>query len=230
MDVTTVLRVAFSLAVVVGLLWLSYRVADRSRRGAPAGRTAQLTVVARQGLSPKSVAVLLDAGGTRYLLGVTDSSVTVIDQGPAPAAPPAPGPASPKHAVRGAAVPRLGPLNAVKSTTWSRSADSAAGAGVVDHDGPATQDAPSGTTDLASPSFDEAVLAAQGWLDDALVPSGAPAGPAPAGPVRTVTATAVGAAPSGTPVADPTGPATTRPFLALDTWRHAARSVWGPRR
>ncbi len=83
MDVTTVLRVAFSLAVVLGLLWVSYRVAGKTSRSAPRGRHEQLTVVARQGLSQKSAAVLLEAGGRRYLLGVTESSVTVID-GPSP--------------------------------------------------------------------------------------------------------------------------------------------------
>ncbi|MCM3536266.1 flagellar biosynthetic protein FliO [Cellulosimicrobium funkei] len=83
MDVTTVLRVAFSLAVVLGLLWVSYRVASKTSRSAPRGRQEQLTVVARQGLSQKSAAVLLEAGGRRYLLGVTESSVTVID-GPTP--------------------------------------------------------------------------------------------------------------------------------------------------
>uniref|UniRef100_UPI000849120B FliO/MopB family protein n=1 Tax=Cellulosimicrobium cellulans TaxID=1710 RepID=UPI000849120B len=83
MDVTTVLRVAFSLAVVFGLLWLSYRIAGRGTRSAGTGRGEQLTVVARQGLTQKSTAVLLEAGGKRYLLGVTEGSVTVID-GPTP--------------------------------------------------------------------------------------------------------------------------------------------------
>jgi flagellar protein FliO/FliZ len=78
-DVTTVLRVAFSLAVVFGLLWLSYRIAGRGSRSASTGRGEQLTVVARQGLTQKSAAVLLEAGGKRYLLGVTEASVTVID-------------------------------------------------------------------------------------------------------------------------------------------------------
>jgi flagellar protein FliO/FliZ len=89
-DVTTVLRVAFSLAVVFGLLWLSYRIAGRGSRSSSGGPGEQLTVVARQGLTQKSTAVLLEAGGKRYLLGVTEGSVTVID-GPAPrSAEPAP--------------------------------------------------------------------------------------------------------------------------------------------
>ncbi|GAA3227590.1 FliO/MopB family protein [Oerskovia jenensis] len=252
MDVTTVLRVAFSLAVVMGLLWLSYRVADRSRRTAPGGRGAQLTVVARQGLSQKSAAVLLDSGGTRYLLGVTESSVTVIDQGPAPVTTAAVVPASPKHAVRDVAGARTGPFNVVKSTTGQQSvADPLGGAevapaagvvqaaavGQVDADGPAERVRradPAGP----GPTFDEAVLAAQVWLDEAPVPraaaptlvtttTGGPAGTA--GMVPAVPAFARVAAPSGvgSDVLDPT---TVRSLLAVDTWRQAARAVWGPRR
>ncbi|MFF2621683.1 FliO/MopB family protein [Oerskovia jenensis] len=259
MDVTTVLRVAFSLAVVMGLLWLSYRVADRSRRTAPGGRGAQLTVVARQGLSQKSAAVLLDAGGTRYLLGVTESSVTVIDQGPAPVTTAAAVPASPKHAVRDVAGARTGPFNVVKSTTGQQSvadplgaaevapaartvqAAAVAAVGPVDADGQAGRGP---HADPAGPTFDEAVLAAQVWLDESPVPraaaptlvtttTGGPAGPAgPAGMVPAVPALpafASVAAPSGvgSDVLDPT---TVRSLLAVDTWRQAARAVWGPRR
>ncbi|MHA7132034.1 FliO/MopB family protein [Oerskovia turbata] len=289
MDLVTVLRVAFSLAVVVGLLWLSYRIADRSRRGASSTRGAQLTVVARQGLGAKSAAVLLEADGTRYLLGVTESSVTVIDQGPAPE--PAPGlPASPRHATQ-AVVPRLGPFNVVKSVSaWrstspddvvvARAGDAGASAVPLADDGTdcgrgaaasvvpaapvvrtepaglavpadlaasgvagarAAQDGPaatavttptsapaaaSATSGPAAPSFDEAVLAAQAWLGD--VPVLAPAGatrasvgvgsPGGAGPAA--------AAPGLRPGAE-TG---LRALLAGDTWRQAARSVWGPKR
>lgn len=229
------LRVAFSLAVVMGLLWLSYRVADRSRRQTPGGRGAQLTVVARQGLSQKSAAVLLDSGGTRYLLGVTESSVTVIDQGPAPAAAAAAAPAGPKHAVRDATASRLGPFNVVKSSAGPRSAATPSGAaavGVPDQGALAdvtdgTDPAPAG--DLAarptSPSFDEAVLAAQVWLDETPVTSVT----APTRPVRTVAVTAAAAAPSGVTSTGP-DPAAVRSLLAVDTWRQAARAVWGPRR
>jgi flagellar biogenesis protein FliO len=260
-DLVTVLRVAFSLAVVVGLLWLSYRIADRSRRGASSTRGAQLTVVARQGLGAKSAAVLLEADGTRYLLGVTESSVTVIDQGPAPET--APGlPASPKHATRGAVVPRLGPLNVVKSVAAWRSsspddvavarAGDAGAAVVTPADGgidggrgaaapvgpvaPAAQDgllAPAattaplvasarstGSTGPTAPTFDEAVLAAQAWLGDvpALAPAGAAGAPLGVGPEA--------AAPGRRPGAE-TG---LRALLAGDTWRQAARTVWGPKR
>lgn len=222
------LRVAFSLAVVMGLLWLSYRVADRSRRTAPAGRGAQLTVVARQGLSQKSAAVLLDSGGTRYLLGVTESSVTVIDQGPAPATSATTGPATPKHALRGATASRVGPFNVVKSTTGPQVVAAPVGG---------AEAGPLGDTGPAEPSqsFDEAVLAAHVWLGETTVPTddaatdpsaSGPAGPAPA-PAAAVFA--VAGAPSGVPTAL-LEPAAARSLLAVDTWRQAARAVWGPRR
>jgi len=210
-----VLRVVFSLAVVMGLLWLSYRVADRSRRSAPAGRGAQLTVVARQGLSQKSAAVLLESGGVRYLLGVTESSVTVIDQGPAPAS--APAPVGPRHAVRDPAASRLGPFNVVKSTPGPRPAPADA-VDRADLSGP-----------TAGPSFDEAVLAARVWLDEAVVAAPLTSPDLQAGPEQAVTTTVTPAAPSGGRPAV-TDQAAARSFLAADTWRLAARSVWGPRR
>jgi flagellar protein FliO/FliZ len=84
-DLVTVLRIAFSLAVVLGLLWLSYRFAGKGARSTAKAAGAELAVVARQGLTGKSAAVLLRSGGTQYLLGVTESSVTLIDRHDAPA-------------------------------------------------------------------------------------------------------------------------------------------------
>lgn len=138
MDVTTVVRVVFSLAVVFGLLWVSYRVAGRSSRSASAGRGEQLTVVARQGLTQKSAAVLLEAGGKRYLLGVTEASVTVID-GPTTqtASPSLPATASSSHAPR---VPSAG-------------AEPGPGTSTGTSTGPGPAD-----------SFDDIVTAAERWL------------------------------------------------------------------
>lgn len=75
------LRVVISLAAVFGLLfYLRKRVL--SRFGTP--RATQLSVVERQGLGPKSSVVLLDVAGRRYLLGVAESSVSVLDSFEAP--------------------------------------------------------------------------------------------------------------------------------------------------
>ncbi|MDQ0094629.1 FliO/MopB family protein [Paeniglutamicibacter psychrophenolicus] len=76
-----VLRVIISLAAVFGLLfYLRKRVL--SRFGTP--RATQLSVVERQGLGPKSSVVLLDVQGRRYLLGVAESSISVLDSFEAP--------------------------------------------------------------------------------------------------------------------------------------------------
>ena len=76
-----VLRVLVSLAAVFGLLfYLRKRLLPRF--GVP--RTSQLSVVERQGLGPKSSVVLLDVQGRRYLLGVAESSVSVLDSFEAP--------------------------------------------------------------------------------------------------------------------------------------------------
>ncbi|MCV9996259.1 flagellar biosynthetic protein FliO [Paeniglutamicibacter sp. ZC-3] len=72
-----------SLAAVFGLLfYLRKRVLTRF--GSP--RASQLSVVERQGLGPKSSVVLLDVQGRRYLLGVAESSISVLDSFEAPEA------------------------------------------------------------------------------------------------------------------------------------------------
>ena len=70
------LRVVLSLAVVLGLLWyVQRRVTGRSG----AQRAASLvTVVGRQGIGQKASVVVVDVEDTRYVLGVTEQSVTVI--------------------------------------------------------------------------------------------------------------------------------------------------------
>ncbi|MGB2557233.1 FliO/MopB family protein [Cellulosimicrobium cellulans] len=197
MDVTTVLRVAFSLAVVLGLLWVSYRVASKTSRSAPRGRQEQLTVVARQGLSQKSAAVLLEAGGRRYLLGVTESSVTVID-GPTP-------------------VPSDVPPTAVTA------ADATPGAPTSDE--PSFDDAVTAARLwLAQPPANGDAPAWNGEPGSvppdvrADVPAAAP--PAVSGPRVGTPGTAVVVAP-------PVPTSALRTFLAPDTWRKAARVVRG---
>jgi flagellar protein FliO/FliZ len=77
------LRVALSLAAVVGLLWfLQRRVQKGTRRGA---RASLVTVVGRQGLGQKASVVVVDVEGRRFVLGVTEQSVTVLHDGETPA-------------------------------------------------------------------------------------------------------------------------------------------------
>ena len=81
------LRVLVSLAAVFGLLfYLRKRLLPRF--GTP--RAAQLALVERRNLGPKSSVVLLDVAGRRYLLGVAESSISVLDSFEAPEPPPAP--------------------------------------------------------------------------------------------------------------------------------------------
>nr|WP_245348448.1 flagellar biosynthetic protein FliO [Paeniglutamicibacter psychrophenolicus] len=61
-----------------------------ARFGAPAA--AQLNLVERRNLGPKSSVVLLDVQGRRYLLGVAESSISVLDSFEAPEPAPAPTP------------------------------------------------------------------------------------------------------------------------------------------
>ncbi|MET0933668.1 MAG: flagellar biosynthetic protein FliO [Mycetocola sp.] len=80
------LRVILSLAAVLALLWYAQR---RIGRGRKAGRAAELvTVVGRQGIGLKASVVVVDVDGTRFLLGVTEHAVTVLNSNDAPAAPP----------------------------------------------------------------------------------------------------------------------------------------------
>jgi flagellar protein FliO/FliZ len=70
------LRVALSLAVVLGLLWYVQR---RVTGGPKAKRNASLvTVVGRQGIGQKASVVVVDVEGTRFILGVTEQSVNVL--------------------------------------------------------------------------------------------------------------------------------------------------------
>ena len=92
------LRVALSLGVVLALLWvLQKRLVTGARRSGKA--SAPVTVVARQGLGAKASVGVVDVEGERLVLGVTESSVTVLAASEAPAAPAplalVPGPTAP---------------------------------------------------------------------------------------------------------------------------------------
>ncbi|TJY71489.1 hypothetical protein E4J89_04380 [Arthrobacter sp. CAU 1506] len=80
--VVLALRVALSLAVVLGLLWVLQR---RFSRGARTGARKLVRVVERQTIGPKASVVVVDADGQRFLLGVTDQAVSVLDTREAPA-------------------------------------------------------------------------------------------------------------------------------------------------
>ncbi|WP_312182897.1 flagellar biosynthetic protein FliO, partial [Arthrobacter sp.] len=70
------LRVLVSLGVVLGLLWWLQRRLIRGR--ASTGPEAPIRVLSRQVISPKASVVVLETGGQRFLLGVTEASVNVL--------------------------------------------------------------------------------------------------------------------------------------------------------
>jgi len=70
------LRVLLSLAAVLGLLWFLHR---RLNRGGRARVAKPISVVARQGIGQKASIVIVEAEGRRYVLGVTEHSVEVLD-------------------------------------------------------------------------------------------------------------------------------------------------------
>ncbi|MCX6497574.1 MAG: flagellar biosynthetic protein FliO [Arthrobacter sp.] len=76
------LRVAVALGAVLGLIWLLQR-----RLGKGTGRRradAALSVVSRQSVGQRASVVVVDAGGHRFLLGVTDHAVNVLHTGDIP--------------------------------------------------------------------------------------------------------------------------------------------------
>jgi flagellar protein FliO/FliZ len=79
------LRVVIALGAVFGALLFAHRWITKGRPGSQP-RNKQISVVARQGLGAKAGIAVVDAGGRRYLLGVTEHAVTVLDTlGPAEA-------------------------------------------------------------------------------------------------------------------------------------------------
>jgi flagellar protein FliO/FliZ len=71
----TALRVAVSLALIIGLIWFVQR---RSAKWSRKRAKRPITVLGRQSLGGKSRVVIVEADGTHFVLGVTDSSVVVL--------------------------------------------------------------------------------------------------------------------------------------------------------
>ncbi|MEN2741496.1 flagellar biosynthetic protein FliO [Microbacterium sp. X-17] len=71
----TALRVAVSLALIIGLIWFVQR---RSAKWSRKRTKRPITVIGRQSLGGKSRVVIVEADGTHFVLGVTDSSVVVL--------------------------------------------------------------------------------------------------------------------------------------------------------
>ncbi|MFQ4148026.1 flagellar biosynthetic protein FliO [Arthrobacter sp. LAPM80] len=70
-----VLRVGLSLGVVMVLLWMAQK--RFSKAGRP-GEQAVVEVVGRRSVGPKASVVVVEAEGLRFLLGVTENSISVL--------------------------------------------------------------------------------------------------------------------------------------------------------
>lgn len=74
-------RLAVSMAIVLGLLWLAARVARKRGLGNTGGSGGtRIEVLARQGLGRTSSVQLVRVAGRTLVLGVTDTSVSVLGE------------------------------------------------------------------------------------------------------------------------------------------------------
>jgi len=120
-----VLRIAFSLLVVLGLMWLLARLARRPLRRAAAG--TGVSVLSRAQLSRSAAVAVVRVGGRCVLLGVTDQQVTLLGEaGPEPAGVPVPAvPGDDPQPAPPALDAPAGPLagSALSPATWARTVD-----------------------------------------------------------------------------------------------------------
>lgn len=79
------LRVLVALGAVLGLMWFLQRRLGKGKGRRRASGT--LSVVSRQAVGQKASVVVVDAGGRRFLLGVTEHSINVLHAGEVPAEP-----------------------------------------------------------------------------------------------------------------------------------------------
>jgi flagellar protein FliO/FliZ len=85
-----VLRIGFSLLVVLGLLWVLARVARRPLAGRGGGAIA---VLARQQITRGSTVAVVRVADRALIIGVTDGQVTLLGEADPAGLSPAPSPA-----------------------------------------------------------------------------------------------------------------------------------------
>jgi flagellar protein FliO/FliZ len=72
------LRVVVSLGAVLAVIWFARRWLTGGAKARL--RTRHVMVLAKQAVGAKASVAVIEADGRRYLLGVTEHSVTVLDQ------------------------------------------------------------------------------------------------------------------------------------------------------
>jgi len=71
------LRMGFSLAVILGLIWLAARLVRRT--GKKVGTSsAALEVIARRSMGRRSSLIVIDVSGRRLLVGATDAQISLV--------------------------------------------------------------------------------------------------------------------------------------------------------
>ena len=75
-------RLAISLAVVFGLMWVAGRFLKKRSLGSSKGSTAtsRIEVLARQGMGRTSSVQLVRVGGRTLVLGVTEQQISVLGE------------------------------------------------------------------------------------------------------------------------------------------------------
>lgn len=82
--VFTVLRVAVSLAAVLAIIWYAHRRLSRGSRHTT--KINPVSVIGKKPVGSKANVVVVEADGQRFLLGVTEHTVTVLHSSDAPVA------------------------------------------------------------------------------------------------------------------------------------------------
>lgn len=77
---TLVLRLVFSLGVVITLMYVAARVMRRRGMGISRSSRTEIAVLARKGLSKHASVALIEAEGRQLLIGVTDQRVTLLSE------------------------------------------------------------------------------------------------------------------------------------------------------
>jgi flagellar protein FliO/FliZ len=75
------LRVVVSLAVVIGAIWFVQRRSTKSSGARSKSTKKPISVVARQSVGQKASIAVVDFGGKRFLLGVTEHGISVLHNG-----------------------------------------------------------------------------------------------------------------------------------------------------
>lgn len=74
------LRVVISLGAVLGAIWFLHRWLTKGSKSAAKRAGKAITVVARQSLGAKASVAVIETENARFLLGVTEQAVTILDR------------------------------------------------------------------------------------------------------------------------------------------------------